>query len=169
MGNNPPEKCRRHPLPSWRILSWLACVFLIFLNWPLRWPTHTSGNNRHSTGDISKLKSNCFFPQQRACRVYWDPDGPNCVRHRLRGRLFFPLDPGDYPRLPAGATACQKEEALACHKRKLLEYRKYSAIVVCCCNRLQKAIHEDNLAELEDARLGLPKKSPKYIFDHVIA
>ena len=63
----------------------------------------------------------------------------------------------------------QKEEALVRHKRELLEYREYGAVVVCCHNQLQKAIHKDYLAELEDARLGLAKKSPKEIFDHVIS
>ena len=47
--------------------------------------------------------------------------------------------------------------------------RKYGAVVVCCRNQLQKEIHEDYLAELEDAHSGLAKKMRKEIFDNVIA
>ena len=72
-----------------------------------------------------------------------------------------PMDPGDYPCLAAMATACQKEEALVHHKCKLQDYHKYVAIVVCCHNQLQKAIHEGYLAEVEDAYLNLAQKSPK--------
>ena len=80
-----------------------------------------------------------------------------------------PMDPRDYPYLPTTATVHQKKEALVCHKQELLEYREYWAVVVCYCNQLQKTIHKDYLAELEDVRLGLAKKTPKEIFDHVLA
>ena len=52
------------------------------------------------------------------------------------GAFGPPVDPGDFPCLPAAATMHQKEEALVWHKHKLLKYHKYGAIVVCCCKKL---------------------------------
>ena len=86
------------------------------------------------------------------------------------GSAFVPpVVPRDYPHLPAAATSWQKCEASEWHKQDLLEYWEYGAAMVCCHNQLQKAIHEDYLAELEDACLGLAKIMPKEIFDHIIS
>ena len=81
-----------------------------------------------------------------------------CVTH-YDGVFIPPVDLGDYPHLFTAAILYQKAEALACHKWELLEYREYGAVLVCCFNQLQKAIHKDYLVELKDAHLGLTKKT----------
>ena len=94
---------------------------------------------------------------------------PTVYATEYGGAFVPPLDAGDYyPHLPAPIIEHQKEEALVCHKHELLGYRDHEAVVVHCCDRLQKTIQEDYLAKLEETRLVLSKKTPKEIFDQVI-
>ena len=118
---------------------------------------------------FQNLKAITSSHNGRQAEYLWILMDPTIYATDYGGMFVPPVDPGDYPRLPAAATSHQKDKALACHKQELLEYHEYGAIMVFCCNQLQKAIHEDYLAKLEDACLGLGKKMPKEILDHVIA
>ena len=83
---------------------------------------------------------------------------------------FVPsADSGDYPCLPTVATVHEMNKICVCHKHELLKYQEYGAFAVNCCNQLQDAIHESCNVELEEASLGLAKKSSKVIFHHIIA
>ena len=63
---------------------------------------------------------------------------PTIYATNYGGAFVPPVNPGDYPQLPAAATSHQKDKALACHKWKLLEYHEYGAVKVCCHNHSKK-------------------------------
>ena len=100
----------------------------------------------------------------------WGIMMPNVLYVQCFNKLFGQsTDPGKHPdNIPTNASAQQWSEILIHHKAAKQVYDTYKTMIQCNHNQFQKAIDEDNLAELDNPDVGLTNIHPSIIYQHIM-